>query len=316
MVYMMPSIALRYAVNSVGKLLLLAVLPTFVLATAAAPGWAIELNQVDDFQDGTLLAWFGADTSNQADAGPAGAGDHAMSVTSTGFSGAGGKLLVVNQFQHWSGDWTAAGVAQVAFDVRNNSDFDLTLRLGIAGPDGVHSLGNGDTYLTSGITVPADNQWHSLAIDVLADDFTALGGIDIDTALAGVTHLRVLHNPDESFLGAQVAGSFSLDNIQALGESAGLAGDYNGSGIVDAADYTVWRDMLGQMGSELAADGSGPGGTPDGVVDQLDYDFWKMNFGNTTLGSGAALASAAVPEPATWLLLVSIAGGSLLWVRR
>ena len=34
-----------------------------------------------------------------------------------------------------------------------------------------------------------------------------------------------------------------------------LDGDYNANGVVDAADYTVWRDSLGQTGMGLAADG-------------------------------------------------------------
>ena len=58
-----------------------------------------------------------------------------------------------------------------------------------------------------------------------------------------------------------------------------LSGDYNGDGIVDAADYTVWRDSVGQTGANLAADGTGPSGTPDGVVDDLDYQFWVDHFG-------------------------------------
>ena len=36
-----------------------------------------------------------------------------------------------------------------------------------------------------------------------------------------------------------------------------LPGDYNGDGVVDAADYTVWRDNLGRAGMGLAADGNG-----------------------------------------------------------
>ena len=91
--------------------------------------------------------------------------------------------------------------------------------------------------------------------------------------------------------------------------STTLAGDYNGDGIVDAADYTIWRNTLGQTGSGLAADGTGPAGVPDGVVDQLDYDFWKANFGNHS-GTGAG-ATAAVPEPSTlWMLLVAAASVS------
>src|SRR5262249_40370997 len=30
-------------------------------------------------------------------------------------------------------------------------------------------------------------------------------------------------------------------------KAAGVLGDYNGNGVVDAADYTVWRDHLGQV---------------------------------------------------------------------
>lgn len=78
--------------------------------------------------------------------------------------------------------------------------------------------------------------------------------------------------------------------------SAGIPGDYNGNGFVDAADYTLWRDNLGSTTS-LAADGSG-----NGTVDQADYDVWKSNFGNHS-GSGAS-TNAAVPEPTTLLLLV------------
>lgn len=71
---------------------------------------------------------------------------------------------------------------------------------------------------------------------------------------------------------------------------AGLSGDYNGNGVVDAADYTIWRDTLGQTGAGLAADGN-----HNNMIDAGDYDVWKTNLG-TTGGSGAA-AATLVPEP-------------------
>jgi hypothetical protein len=82
-----------------------------------------------------------------------------------------------------------------------------------------------------------------------------------------------------------------------------LAGDYNDDGVVDAADYTVWRDSLGQSQTGLPADGTGPQGVPDGIVDQFDYALWKMHFGEST--TDAATAGAVhVPEPVGCVLVM------------
>jgi hypothetical protein len=78
-----------------------------------------------------------------------------------------------------------------------------------------------------------------------------------------------------------------------------LPGDYNHNNVVDAADYTIWRDSLGQTGEGLAADGTGYQGLPDGVVDQRDYDLWKSHFGDTANSGSAAVA---VPESATQVM--------------
>jgi T5SS/PEP-CTERM-associated repeat protein len=82
----------------------------------------------------------------------------------------------------------------------------------------------------------------------------------------------------------QRRGTVRLEILSAL-----LAGDYNGNGVVDAADYVVWRKT-------------------DGT--QQGYDTWRANFGQTA-GSGASLASSrasgAIPEPATlWLMSLAI----------
>jgi hypothetical protein len=73
-------------------------------------------------------------------------------------------------------------------------------------------------------------------------------------------------------------------------------GDYNGNGTVDAADYVVWRDSLGQTAA-LAADGD-----DNGIIDGRDYDVWRGNFGKLA-GSGS-VTNIAIPEPATLLMLV------------
>ena len=84
--------------------------------------------------------------------------------------------------------------------------------------------------------------------------------------------------------------------LNAEGSGGGLAGDYNGNGTVDAADYVVWRDSFGQS----VTAGTGADGNADGTINELDYATWKLNFGNSA-GSG----SAAIPEPATFLLLLA-----------
>src|SRR5262249_5803392 len=73
------------------------------------------------------------------------------------------------------------------------------------------------------------------------------------------------------------------DNLTRIGNIVVTSvADYNRDGVVDAADYTVWRDSLGQMGSSLNADGDG-----NGMVDANDFDVWKMHFGETALFPGA-----------------------------
>lgn len=79
------------------------------------------------------------------------------------------------------------------------------------------------------------------------------------------------------------------------------AGDFNLDGIVDAADYVVWRNSVGQVGVDLLADADG-----NGAVDGADYIIWKADYGQTQFLASAALSlasvGAVVPEPATLVL--------------
>lgn len=69
----------------------------------------------------------------------------------------------------------------------------------------------------------------------------------------------------------------------------GMLGDYNGNNVIDAADYTVWRDRM--SGGTLPNDAS------PGSVTTDDYHYWKSRFG---AGAGAAApTTSAVPEPAS-----------------
>jgi hypothetical protein len=78
--------------------------------------------------------------------------------------------------------------------------------------------------------------------------------------------------------------------------SVPLDGDYNGDGVVNAADYVLWRKGLGT------------------TYQQSDYDVWRENFGDT--GGSGSLAAATVPEPASVLLLIMTIGASTRRLRR
>jgi pectate lyase len=69
-----------------------------------------------------------------------------------------------------------------------------------------------------------------------------------------------------------------------------LSGDFNGDGVVDASDYTAWRDRRGNM---------------------QEFHDWKDNFGTSLHGAGAFIRAATIPEPGAivmaWLSAVAIA---------
>ena len=69
-------------------------------------------------------------------------------------------------------------------------------------------------------------------------------------------------------------------------------GDYNHSGTVDAADYSVWQDTRGQAVVPF----SGADGDGNGIVDDLDYSVWKANFGKTLIISSGSAEAASTSE--------------------
>jgi hypothetical protein len=78
--------------------------------------------------------------------------------------------------------------------------------------------------------------------------------------------------------------------VRYVTSAGGVAGDYNGNGVVDAADYVLWR-----KGGPLQNEGR-----TTGVIDQQDYLFWRARFGASNgAGSGSSLGNGSeVPEPA------------------
>ena len=78
--------------------------------------------------------------------------------------------------------------------------------------------------------------------------------------------------------------------------AAGITGDYNNDGKVDAGDYVTWEKAEG-TNNVLANDPIG------GTIGAGQYNQWRANFGKPP-GAGSGLEGAAVPEPASAVLLV------------
>jgi hypothetical protein len=98
---------------------------------------------------------------------------------------------------------------------------------------------------------------------------------------AAAAQLVSVPSEPERLVGANLA-VFALPN-----------GDYNQNGLIDAADYVVWRDSIGG---------------------QLAYNAWRQQFGSAAASSSEH--TAAVPEPAGWLIVVLLGTYPFILVRR
>lgn len=104
--------------------------------------------------------------------------------------------------------------------------------------------------------------------------------------------------PNDLEIGLEYTPTGLMMEVQLASNTIDLPGDYNEDGVVDAADYAVWRNSLGNPNS-LPNDDT-PGVGPD------DYARWKSNFGAVALSGAGALGGGdpLVPEPSTWLFAI------------
>jgi uncharacterized protein YjbI with pentapeptide repeats len=185
-------------------------------------------------------------------------------------------------------------------------------------PGGVQAIafGNGGAVTTIATTAgpyqsfqyaPSINNAGTVAFDAILDDtrrgvFTgpdpvadrviAVGDTLFGETVADVQFFNGLNdNGDVAFMYRLDTGVSGV----ALAESTLLIGDYNQNGVVDAADYVVWRKNQNTM-NLLPNDPTG------GTIGVAQYNTWRADFGHTAGSGSGAYANAAVSEPSTMLL--------------
>jgi hypothetical protein len=95
---------------------------------------------------------------------------------------------------------------------------------------------------------------------------------------------------------APFSGGYRLTFLSSTQYAPEVPGDWSGDGVVDIADYVVWRNYLGTR------------------FTQFDYNTWRSHFGQSAASGTAIKMGAAVPEPAALILLIVavLAGGILV----
>jgi hypothetical protein len=160
-----------------------------------------------------------------------------------------------------------------------------------------------------------ENDWLRINVEGTASNRDGLGAfitVDPDISLAGDEMVREInagsnflsHNELTAHFGlGPNAGNIDLVTViwptgttqhltnvapnqvlNVIENAAALPGDYNSDGLVDAADYVVWRK------------------TDD---TNASYSVWRTNFGAGGNAAAAAVQHAVVPEPRAAVLIVA-----------
>ncbi len=165
------------------------------------------------------------------------------------------------------------------------------------------TFASGDIAYRSSLGTPADHQ------SIIGEGSTLSGNGTLGTLSQGGRVYEKLTVPTNTSLDI-VADATTTIHLTLTGQLVGTYlipssnGDYNQNGRVDAADYVVWRNTMGQTGVGLAADGNG-----DNQITSDDFTVWRSKFGELAsgAGSGTLVSAVSVPEPGCLSLLLMAA---------
>lgn len=179
----------------------------------------------------------------------------------------------------------------------------------------LYQLGNDGQLLALGPASPGEWSNYRIELDFQNDTYSIFldGQLSLTTPFVepggGISRwtdvdiVGIAANADANSVANE--GTAYIDNFLVRD---GLRGDFNNNGLLDAADYTVWRDQNGSTGFALDADANA-----DGQVTAADYHLWANSLGMTNAVAGS---SATVPEPAASVLLILVSLTQLAQTRR
>lgn len=221
-------------------------------------------------------------------------------------------VSVVQSGATFTGAGVLSNLAAAQLILADGADLDVSLiNAGVLELDRTANVATFE-QLASGVLLvdissSAENQYDQLVFDnganiagalqvTVSPDYTPLVGhqFEILTGSGGVT--GVFDSLAGDLPALSIGLTWEIDYTPAAVilrvVEGGVAGDFNDDGLVNLADYTVWRDNLGAS-DETAINNNGDGG---GITAD-DYTIWKTHFGQGS--TELAAESRVVPEAST-----------------
>lgn len=211
----------------------------------------------------------------------------------------------------------ASDVVRARFGVNSSEAFFLDT-LGISQATAADALLRPSTYLLMAKIVARDGtagNFDQIYLKVFQSGVDALPSNEegMNWTLVGSTTTNSSALLDRIAFSSGSSATWSVDEVRlgdtfsgVLHNTFSTPGDFNSDGLVDAADYVVWRNNLNHATS-LPNETITPG-----QVTQEDYYVWMANFGASPNAAQASSTAVNIPEPSSAKSFVLLALGAII----